>query len=57
MDIDEEEQDYIKDVLYKHFVKDIKRHVTHGLPEWYKIKLAEGGLWKRRLIANDRTKD
>ena len=44
MDIDEEEQDYIKDVLYKHFVKDIKRHVTHGLPEWYKIKLAEGGL-------------
>lgn len=44
MDIDEEEQDYIKDVLYKHFVKDIKRHITYGLPEWYKIKLAEGGI-------------
>lgn len=35
-DIDLEEQDYIKDVLYKKFIKDIKRGVCRGLPEWYK---------------------
>lgn len=41
-DIWEEEQEYIKEVLFKHFWKKISRGVVVGLPEWYKLVLAEG---------------
>lgn len=40
-DIVEEEKDSIKDELYKHFIKDIIRRSTSGLPEWYKEKLVK----------------
>jgi hypothetical protein len=38
-DILDEEIEYIKEILFKHFWKDISRGVTNGLPEWYKRKL------------------
>lgn len=38
-DIEDEETDYIKDTLYSHYIKQIKRGVAGGLPEWYKEKL------------------
>jgi len=44
LDIEEEEREYIKDVLYNHFIKDIKKEVSKGIPEWYKKKLAENSL-------------
>jgi hypothetical protein len=46
MDILEEEADTIKEILFKHFWKDIARGTTRGLPEWYKRKLmgVESGL-------------
>lgn len=31
----------IKDILFKHFWKDLSRAVTRGAPEWYKASLAE----------------
>ncbi len=31
----------IKEVLFRHFWKDIQRGATAGLPEWYKAQLAE----------------
>jgi hypothetical protein len=40
-DVEKECQEDIKDILYKHFRKDILRGVTRGLPEWYKQQLAE----------------
>lgn len=40
-DTDIEEQDYIKDTLYKHFVKDIKSGVVRGFPDWYKEYLVK----------------
>lgn len=41
-DIDEEESEHIKEVLYKNYIKDIKRGVCKGLPQWYKDKLMRG---------------
>jgi hypothetical protein len=41
-DIIEEEEDFIKDRLFKIFTKQYLRKVTHGLPEWYKEQLAKG---------------
>lgn len=38
-DIYEEEAEAIKEILFKHFWKDISRGTTRGLPEWYKRKL------------------
>lgn len=38
-DIEKECLEEIKDMLYAHFAKDIKRGVVYGLPEWYKEKL------------------
>lgn len=40
-DIVEEEEQNIKNVLYKMFIKDILRAGTRGFPEWYKGKLLE----------------
>jgi len=40
-DIIEEEQENIKNYLYKKFIDDIKRVSIKGLPEWYKQKLME----------------
>ncbi|MEM4134565.1 MAG: RNA ligase family protein [Candidatus Micrarchaeia archaeon] len=37
----EEEKDFIKDSLYSIFIKDIKREITRGFPEWYKNYLLE----------------
>ena len=34
-DIDAEEQDYIKEILYKYYIKDIKRGVVQKFKEWY----------------------
>jgi len=38
-DIEQEEKDYIKDSLYKIYIKDILGKTTNGLPEWYKERL------------------
>ena len=38
-DVLEEESEYIKDILFKHFWKDISRGITRGFPEYYKLKL------------------
>ncbi len=38
-DIEEEEKEYIKEFLFQHFGKDLKRNSTIGFPEWYKKKL------------------
>jgi len=43
-DILKEEEDYIKDKLFKHFSGQIVRGAISGLPEWYKEKLARGEL-------------
>ena len=40
-DIMKEETDNIKDILFKHFWPQIRRGVSHGIPEFYKLKLAE----------------
>jgi hypothetical protein len=40
-DIREEEEENIKEFLYKHFLKKIVQNCTRGLPEWYKEKLTE----------------
>jgi len=40
-DIEKEEEEAIRDWLYRHFSKDIKRTAVRGLPEWYKRKLVE----------------
>lgn len=40
-DILSDSEDYIKDVLFKHFWPDIRRAVTAGLPEHYKQRLME----------------
>jgi len=39
LDVLEEEADEIKEILFKHYWKDISRGITRGLPEWYKRKL------------------
>lgn len=38
-DITEEEQDTIKEFLWREFGDELLRHSTGGLPEWYKEKL------------------
>lgn len=43
-----EEEQQIKDDLYKHFLPQIKRVCTHGLAEFYKKRLAES----RELVTN-----
>jgi hypothetical protein len=40
-DTEEECSDLIKEKLYSIYIKDIKRELTRGLPEWYKNKLIE----------------
>ena len=40
-DIKEEESEYIKNHLYKIFIKDILQTAIRGLPEWYKNQLLE----------------
>ncbi len=32
---------FIKNFLYKHFLKDITRKAVAGLPEWYKDQLLQ----------------
>jgi hypothetical protein len=39
LDVLEEEEDRIKEILFKHYWKRISRGMTRGLPEWYKRKL------------------
>lgn len=41
-DILREEEDYIKDKLFKHFSAQIVRGAISGLPDWYKEQLARG---------------
>jgi hypothetical protein len=43
-DLEEEEGEQIKERLLKHFVKEIKKGVIKGFPEYYKKKLLEEGL-------------
>ncbi len=43
-DILDECEGEIKDILFKHFWKQISRGVTMGMPEWYKRRLAESAL-------------
>lgn len=40
-DVKEEEEEYIKQVLFNHFWKKISRGIIRGMPEWYKGKLLE----------------
>lgn len=35
-DIEDEEQDFIKDLLYEHYIKGIKKDVAAGFVNWYK---------------------
>lgn len=41
-DVIEEEIDEIKDMLWGIFRKEVLRHVSRGLPDWYKKKLLKG---------------
>ena len=41
-DIEEEEAEFIKQKLYEYAIKNIKRGVCGGLPEWYKEHLVNG---------------
>ena len=41
-DVIEEELDEIKDMLWDIFRKEVMRHVSRGLPEWYKERLLKG---------------
>lgn len=40
-DIRAEEEEWIKDKLYKHAIQSILRQCSSGVPEWWKKKLAE----------------
>lgn len=40
-DIAEEEKENIKEFLWKEFGKDVLRHATRGLPEWYKKQIMQ----------------
>jgi len=40
-DVNDEEEDYIKERLYNYYMKDIRRAIIAGLPEWYKLLLLE----------------
>jgi hypothetical protein len=43
-DVKFECEDEIKELLFKHFWKDISRQLTAGFPEWYKNRLMENML-------------
>lgn len=43
-DLKKEEEEAIKDVLYKHFIGQITRGCIAGFPAWYKEQIAEGAL-------------
>lgn len=43
-DIIEEDQHEIREKLWDLFSRDLTKNATRGLPEWYKRKLAEGGI-------------
>jgi hypothetical protein len=43
-DLEEEEAELIKERLFNHHVRDIRRGVTRGIPAWYKAKLVEDQL-------------
>lgn len=38
-DLDKEVVEEVKDLLFQHFWKDIKRGAMRGIPEWYKFKI------------------
>lgn len=44
IDIEQEEKENIKDMLYQAFRKDIMRIATAGFPEYYKAKLVEDSM-------------
>jgi len=44
-DFIDEEEEYIKDKLFKWAIKNIKRQVVAGFPEWYKEQLLESQFW------------
>lgn len=46
-DLETEEGTYIKEALYKMFIKTIKGNTTKGLPEWWKNKLLANALPKQ----------
>ncbi len=41
-DFETEQKESVKEQLYRVYIREIKRHVTAGLPEWYKNELAAG---------------
>jgi len=43
-DLEREEGDFIRDHLYEHFIKQIKRGVCGGFPEFYKGTLAQSAM-------------
>jgi len=45
-DVEQECADEIRDRLFEHFWKDIKRQLNRGAPEWYKALLVEEALSK-----------
>jgi hypothetical protein len=51
-DIEKEEVDYIKKKLFQRFWPEIKRQLTHGLPEWYKERLLEGAFLEEAAKEN-----
>jgi hypothetical protein len=40
-DVLEEESDTIKDILFNYYLRDIKKEITRGFPEWYKEFILE----------------
>ena len=38
-DLTAEEETTIKDWLWAHFGKDLRKHATKGLPEWYREEI------------------
>ena len=40
IDIEAEEKEFIMEQLYLMFRKDLMKHATHGMPEWYKEQIA-----------------
>lgn len=40
IDIEAEEKEFIMEHLYLMFRKDLMKHATHGMPEWYKEQIA-----------------
>lgn len=40
IDIEAEEKEFIMEQLYLMHKKDLLKHATHGMPEWYKMEIA-----------------